>query len=778
MRGFPHVIRYLKDTNWRGLGPTWPSGATTANHKSTRHTATVQTKTNNAKAQSAGQAEADAEEFSYSAIDLDKAQGLRIGGEFTAELYNHFMLWMFDEKRLAEATCTLYGNRLERIVEKGDKNIPGLKAGQLLTDPGVQEALSKDPKLNPYDKNSLRWYLDYVQELAAAQAKGKAKRAAGVKRKPARTAAGRDADGSSSSPKKPRQTKVQSGQAGTICRTSTEQEQEQVEEVGTSRALPGLLAKCLNPGDGTMSTGAKQIKALIWPLLEAEGWSSEYNRSSQCTIFYMPGATDNNSDLLSSSSSKLNSVAATRSRLYRMRGFPHVIRYLKDTNWRGLGPTWPSGGTTANHKSTSHTGTAQTKANQAKAQLAAHAHSCNPIEVEGKHHGHMTTHPVTQPEGSAYHVVIVGAGTAGLSAAKTLVKEADSLLLHGGTTSRLVVTILEGKGRVGGRIHTFVMGENDHGSKPSPQSGHGEASPAGGAAAASVTGQRFPVDLGASFVHGCNKFNPVWQLAQDLGIRLDTSEGGYSEGWGRGAPWLTSNGKRIDRDKIHRIYGLYKEITNEVDRIAAEQEKIATPHPGQQQQQQQQQQKDSLDDNLRRAVDEARRVLQQKFKSRFGGAFEVEETKQILESINVLWAGFCSTLEDCSLAMSVEKNWDLPQLAAAASGGPQATATASAAAAAAASADDSMDGIAAGASEDGQGSTSSFSSASSSAVRRSERRSKLPSVAAEEEERDESDGLVVGGYGPFLIVSTTNQPTNQTAPHLHCTAKPRLYRAE
>jgi len=311
------------------------------------------------------------------------------------------------------------------------------------------------------------------------------------------------------------------------------------------------------------------------------------------------------------------------------------------------------------------------------------------------------------------------------------------------------------------------MGENDHGSKPSPQSAHGEASPAGAAAAAaSVTGQRFPVDLGASFVHGCNKFNPVWQLAQDLGIRLDTSEGGYSEGWGRGAPWLTSNGKRIDRDKIHRIYGLYKEITNEVDRIAAEQEKIATPHPGQQQQQQQQQ-KDSLDDNLRRAVDEARRVLQQKFKSRFGGAFEVEETKQILESINVLWAGFCSTLEDCSLAMSVEKNWDLPQLAAAASGGPQATATASAAAAAAASADDSMDGIAAGASEDGQGSTSSFSSASSSAVRRSERRSKLPSVAAEEEERDESDGLVVGGYGPFLIVSATNQPTNP--PHT-CTA--------
>ena len=34
--------------------------------------------------------------------------------------------------------------------------------------------------------------------------------------------------------------------------------------------------------------------------------------------------------------------------------------------------------------------------------------------------------------------------------------------------------------------------------------------------------------------------------------------------------------------------------------------------------------------------------------------------------------------------------------------------------------------------------------------RRSSRRSKLPSVAAEENERDESDGMVVGGYGPFL----------------------------
>jgi hypothetical protein len=226
-------------------------------------------------------------------------------------------------------------------------------------------------------------------------------------------------------------------------------------------------------------------------------------------------------------------------------------------------------------------------------------------------------------------------------------------------------------------------------------------------------------------VHGCNKFNPVWQLARDLNIPLDTSEGGYSEGWGRGAPWLASGGKRIGIDKIHRIYALYKDITTEVDRIAAREAEGAASNGVRSKSM-------GLNDNLGSAVKEAREVLEQKF-SKAHSIFQGEETMQILESINVLWAGYCSSLDRSSLAMTVDENWDMPE--------DRVATTETTVQHRPGSMDNQIhtDAQLAEELEDTQ-------------RRRSSRRSKLPSVAVEENERDESDGLVVGGYGPFLIV--------------------------
>lgn len=477
-----------------------------------------------------------------------------------------------------------------------------------------------------------------------------------------------------------------------------------------------------------------QLETLVWPNLQDKGWTKQYNRHG--SVYFQPGATQNNSTMVASN---CLSTAFAESKfctdgLYRFRGFSQVIRYLQATkSERKMMPRElreivdkASAATGAKRKRISkrdagHGADSIADGDQSGCRPPQHEHlaECKPTRaVEGKDHGVMTTEAISQPDPSAYHVVIVGAGTAGLSAAKALVAEAGHQLAdneRGPERRKLVVTVLEGKDRVGGRIHTVVMGENGSDSNSKcRRSGNdgvidGENIP-----------RRFPVDLGASFVHGCNQFNPVWQLAQDLGVPLDTSEGGYSEGWGRGAPWLTSGGKRIGFDKIHRIYALYKDITAEVDRIAAEEEV-----------------KPTMDDNLQMAVDEAHKQLKKKFRGKVGTLFDAEESKQVLESINVLWAGYCSTLKNASLAMTVDKNWDdIPT--------PQRVAE---------SMESRVAVTATGLVEDDE----SDKGGSSSTVRRSVRRRKLPSVATAEEERDESDGLVVCGYGPFLIVRASRE---------------------
>jgi protoporphyrinogen oxidase len=96
-------------------------------------------------------------------------------------------------------------------------------------------------------------------------------------------------------------------------------------------------------------------------------------------------------------------------------------------------------------------------------------------------------------------VVIVGAGAAGLSAARSLAE----------LSGEVDVVVLEGRDRTGGRIETTRLPDGTR------------------------------VDKGASFIHGCNREdNWVFNLANELSnVTLAREYGGYQAGWLTDALW-------------------------------------------------------------------------------------------------------------------------------------------------------------------------------------------------------------------------------------------------
>ena len=113
--------------------------------------------------------------------------------------------------------------------------------------------------------------------------------------------------------------------------------------------------------------------------------------------------------------------------------------------------------------------------------------------------------------GRTPRVVVIGAGPAGLSSARALIKMG------------IEVTVLEGRDRIGGRVHTASLPARPEHNLPETK-----------------------LDLGASFVHGCHKYNPVYVMAKQKGAALDPGEGGYSQGWGGNANWYdTTHGGKV-----------------------------------------------------------------------------------------------------------------------------------------------------------------------------------------------------------------------------------------
>ena len=90
---------------------------------------------------------------------------------------------------------------------------------------------------------------------------------------------------------------------------------------------------------------------------------------------------------------------------------------------------------------------------------------------------------MTSDSQSSPSIVIIGAGISGLMAARTLLNS-----LHG----EVNVTVLEASIRPGGRVHTIQ----------------------------SSTQPSIPIELGATWVHGACKENPLVKLAQSLSLRI------------------------------------------------------------------------------------------------------------------------------------------------------------------------------------------------------------------------------------------------------------------
>ncbi|KAG7458594.1 hypothetical protein MATL_G00222110 [Megalops atlanticus] len=120
-------------------------------------------------------------------------------------------------------------------------------------------------------------------------------------------------------------------------------------------------------------------------------------------------------------------------------------------------------------------------------------------------------------------IVVIGAGLAGLAAAKSL--------LENGFTD---VTVLEASDRIGGRVQSVQ---------------HGQAT----------------LELGATWIHGAHG-NPVFHLAEDNGLLEHTTDGERSVGRislytkNGVAHYQTNSGKRIPKDLVEEFSDLYNEV--------------------------------------------------------------------------------------------------------------------------------------------------------------------------------------------------------------------------
>ncbi|XP_015991010.1 spermine oxidase isoform X1 [Rousettus aegyptiacus] len=122
-------------------------------------------------------------------------------------------------------------------------------------------------------------------------------------------------------------------------------------------------------------------------------------------------------------------------------------------------------------------------------------------------------------------VVVIGAGLAGLAAAKALLEQ--------GFTD---VTVLEASSRIGGRVQSVKLGHATF-------------------------------ELGATWIHGSHG-NPIYHLAEANGLLEETTDGERSVGrisfYSKNgvACYLTNRGRRIPKDVVEEFSDLYNEVYN------------------------------------------------------------------------------------------------------------------------------------------------------------------------------------------------------------------------
>ncbi|XP_059561613.1 spermine oxidase isoform X2 [Myotis daubentonii] len=122
-------------------------------------------------------------------------------------------------------------------------------------------------------------------------------------------------------------------------------------------------------------------------------------------------------------------------------------------------------------------------------------------------------------------VVVIGAGLAGLAAARALLEQ--------GFTD---VTVLEASSRIGGRVESVKLGHSTF-------------------------------ELGATWIHG-SQGNPIYHLAEANGLLEETTDGERSVGrislYSKNgvACYLTNHGRRIPKDVVEEFSDLYNEVYN------------------------------------------------------------------------------------------------------------------------------------------------------------------------------------------------------------------------
>lgn len=119
-------------------------------------------------------------------------------------------------------------------------------------------------------------------------------------------------------------------------------------------------------------------------------------------------------------------------------------------------------------------------------------------------------------------VVIVGAGLAGISAARTLNED-----------DRFDVKILEASNRTGGRIFTSVIDGT-------------------------------PVELGATYIHGTTD-NVIYELSKQHGLSCDLDNDYYNLTDMTKTSALLSNGESLPSDVVTKCSRKFLELSNDMD---------------------------------------------------------------------------------------------------------------------------------------------------------------------------------------------------------------------
>jgi len=133
-------------------------------------------------------------------------------------------------------------------------------------------------------------------------------------------------------------------------------------------------------------------------------------------------------------------------------------------------------------------------------------------------------------------VVVMGAGVAGLSAAR-----------HLHASGRCNVVVLEGRDRIGGRVHTYQFPALPHEQLPPVK-----------------------VDLGANYMHGCAPGQKVFELACRLGIKSGEVANGHWESTEVAQWYSTKTGKQIEERTIVRMHNLFWTIQFRINKYFKE----------------------------------------------------------------------------------------------------------------------------------------------------------------------------------------------------------------